>query len=244
MQTRRLGRSGPRRLVITLGTMTFGEQNTLSEGFAQMDRARDGGRHPVSTRRNSIRSRRSGDPGADGGDRRGHGCARGRRRGRWRSRPRWCRTVMTWFPRRQRSPGRDAAADHGGGREVAATPGNGLHRPLPDPLAGPGNPGFGSNPTRWTTVPRAPDENAIEETAAVFADLVRPGKIRWFGLSNESPWGTMRWAFAAERGSVRVQSPSRTPIISPTAPSRAGSRRSRSARGVGPWPIRRWRRAT
>ncbi len=40
---------------------------------------------------------------------------------------------------------------------------------------------------------------------AVLAELVAEGKIRAFGLSNESAWGTMRWIDAAERaGGPRV----------------------------------------
>jgi aryl-alcohol dehydrogenase-like predicted oxidoreductase len=38
----------------------------------------------------------------------------------------------------------------------------------------------------------------IEETLAAFADLVTAGKIRHVGLSNETPWGVMRFLRAAE----------------------------------------------
>jgi aryl-alcohol dehydrogenase-like predicted oxidoreductase len=37
------------------------------------------------------------------------------------------------------------------------------------------------------------DEVTIEETFDIFQELVKEGKIRHIGLSNESPWGTMRW---------------------------------------------------
>ena len=43
MQYRRLGRSDIRVSAICLGTMTWGEQNTEADGFAQMDRALDRG---------------------------------------------------------------------------------------------------------------------------------------------------------------------------------------------------------
>jgi aryl-alcohol dehydrogenase (NADP+) len=39
----------------------------------------------------------------------------------------------------------------------------------------------------------------IEEQLAVFADLIKAGKIRHFGLSNESAWGACQWLRAAER---------------------------------------------
>lgn len=38
----------------------------------------------------------------------------------------------------------------------------------------------------------------IEETLAVLGDLVQAGKIRQIGLSNETPWGVMRFLAAAE----------------------------------------------
>jgi len=47
----------------------------------------------------------------------------------------------------------------------------------------------------------------VEETLEVLADIVRSGKVRCIGLSNETPWGTMRFIQAAERyGLPRVVS--------------------------------------
>lgn len=47
------------------------------------------------------------------------------------------------------------------------------------------------------------DENAesvpIEESLTVLAELVASGKVRHIGISNETPWGAMRWINAAER---------------------------------------------
>ncbi|MDR2878143.1 MAG: NADP(H)-dependent aldo-keto reductase [Chromatiales bacterium] len=48
---------------------------------------------------------------------------------------------------------------------------------------------------------------AIEETLAALADLVKAGKIRHIGVSNETPWGVMRFLqLAAERGLPRIVS--------------------------------------
>jgi aryl-alcohol dehydrogenase-like predicted oxidoreductase len=51
----------------------------------------------------------------------------------------------------------------------------------------------------------------IEETLAVLGELVKAGKIRHFGLSNETPWGTHRFLHLAEtRGlprAVSIQNP-------------------------------------
>ena len=46
---------------------------------------------------------------------------------------------------------------------------------------------------------------AIEETLTVLAELVKAGKVRQIGISNETPWGAMRWLQAAkEMGLPRV----------------------------------------
>lgn len=51
------------------------------------------------------------------------------------------------------------------------------------------------------------DEVAIEETLEALGDLVRAGKVRAVGISNETPWGAMRYlALAEQRGLPRVAS--------------------------------------
>jgi aryl-alcohol dehydrogenase-like predicted oxidoreductase len=58
-----------------------------------------------------------------------------------------------------------------------------------------------------------PSENAvpIHETLEVMSDLVRAGKIRHIGVSNETPWGTMTYLEHAERNGrpriVSIQNP-------------------------------------
>ncbi|WP_379072584.1 aldo/keto reductase [Mesorhizobium sp. UC22_110] len=64
---------------------------------------------------------------------------------------------------------------------------------------------WGANPTRiGGTSPRADSpgggETPIGETLAVFDELVKAGKIRHFGLSNESSWGTMRFLAESDSG--------------------------------------------
>ena len=52
-----------------------------------------------------------------------------------------------------------------------------------------------------------PEEVPIESTLDALAGLVEAGKIRAVGLSNETPWGTMRFlALAEQRGLPRVAS--------------------------------------
>jgi len=51
------------------------------------------------------------------------------------------------------------------------------------------------------------DEVPIEETLWALADLVRAGKVRHVGISNETPWGVMRYlALSDQRGLPRVVS--------------------------------------
>jgi aryl-alcohol dehydrogenase-like predicted oxidoreductase len=56
-----------------------------------------------------------------------------------------------------------------------------------------------------------PEETPPEETLEALAELVRAGKARSVGLSNETPWGVMRFLALAEAGRgprmVSVQNP-------------------------------------
>lgn len=47
-----------------------------------------------------------------------------------------------------------------------------------------------------------PDVTPIAEQLAVFADLVTAGKIRYVGLSNETPWGVSQFVQAAEHAGL------------------------------------------
>lgn len=46
--------------------------------------------------------------------------------------------------------------------------------------------------------PEADDSVPIEETLQVLGDMVQSGKVRHVGVSNETPWGTMRFLHLAE----------------------------------------------
>ncbi|MCG8668265.1 MAG: NADP(H)-dependent aldo-keto reductase [Pseudomonadales bacterium] len=63
--------------------------------------------------------------------------------------------------------------------------------------------GYRHNPNELTT--------AIEETLEALNDLVTSGKVRQIGLSNETPWGTMKFLQIAESNgyprAVSVQNP-------------------------------------
>lgn len=60
------------------------------------------------------------------------------------------------------------------------------------------------DPTRQST---AEVQDNMAEVAEALAAVARAGKVRAFGLSNETAWGTMRWIDATERaGAPRVAS--------------------------------------
>ncbi|MEM6666045.1 MAG: aldo/keto reductase, partial [Pseudomonadota bacterium] len=64
---------------------------------------------------------------------------------------------------------------------------------------------FGINGTMYKDAPA--DQVPFEETLSALDDLVKAGKVRHIGLSNETPWGTMRYlAEANAKGLPRVQS--------------------------------------
>jgi aryl-alcohol dehydrogenase-like predicted oxidoreductase len=61
--------------------------------------------------------------------------------------------------------------------------------------------------SRYSLVPDAPGQIAIEETLAALCELVDEGKLRAVGVCNETPWGVMRYLAAADaRGLARIAS--------------------------------------
>ena len=58
---------------------------------------------------------------------------------------------------------------------------------------------WGAGGTTWRP-PSTRAEVPIEETLDALNELVKAGKVRHIGLSNETPWGVARFLSAAERG--------------------------------------------
>lgn len=199
MQKRRLGRSDLFVSQICLGTMTFGEQNTEAEGHAQMDLAAERGvnfldmaeLYPIPPKAETQgRTERIVGSWIK---------ARGNRDRIVIASKVVGRTANEWF--RGGRPSKLVRADILDAIDKSlARLGTDcidlyqIHWPDRE------NP-FGSNPTRVTALaePLA-DETPIAETLSVFDDLVKAGKIRHFGLSNESSWGVMRYVAEADRG--------------------------------------------
>lgn len=200
MQMRRLGRTELSVSAICLGTMTWGEQNTEAEGHAQMDLAFERGVNFFDTAELYPIP-----PKAE---------TQGRTEeiiGSWLKATGRCdrliiaskvvgRTANDWF--RGGRPSKLVRADIFDAVEKSLarlqTDCIDLYQiHFPERRAP-----WGSNASRvgnWPA-PRDADETPIAETLAVFDELAKVGKIRHFGLSNESAWGVMRFIFEAERG--------------------------------------------
>lgn len=208
MDYRRLGRTDLDVSAICLGTMTWGEQNTEAEGHAQMDYAVEQGVNFFDTAELYAIPPR---PETQGATERIIGSwfkARGNRDKIILASKVCGRGGNTWF-RDDKSPTRLTRKQINEAVEKSLkrlqTDYIDLYqihfpeRPMP----------WGSNPTRFgaAAYEKAEDETSIPEQLDAFAELVKAGKIRHLGLSNESAWGTMRFVTDSERrGTPRVQS--------------------------------------
>jgi len=207
MEKRRLGRTDLFVTKICLGTMTFGEQNTEAEGHAQLDMAIDRGVNFIDTAELYPIPPK---PETQGRTERIVGSwlkARGMRDQVILATKVVGRTANEWF--RGDRPSKLVRADImdaiDKSLEKLQTDHIDLYqihwpeRQIP----------WGSNPVRTTQWPAARDEDEtpIAETLAVFDDLVKAGKIRHLGLSNENSWGVMKFVAEADKGiGPRVQS--------------------------------------
>ena len=193
MEYREIPRSDLKVSLIGLGTMTWGEQNTEAEGHEQMDYALEQGvnlfdvaeMYPVPPVAETCHETE--------------------------------RIIGTWFADRGKrdqvilatkvvGPGSHMTHIREGARLdrpniMAAVEGSlkrlqtdyidlyQLHWPdRPVPLVG----------GRDYQPPKQDDSVPIEETLKVLGELVDQGKVRYIGLSNETPWGAMKFLQAAE----------------------------------------------
>jgi aryl-alcohol dehydrogenase-like predicted oxidoreductase len=205
MQYRKLGRTGLHVSLICLGTMTWGEQNTEAEGHEQMDYALDQGVTFWDTAEMYAIPPKRETQGATE------------------------RIIGSWF---KSSGKRDKVilASKVAGRSdfdwlrdggIKARPNRAqineaidksLKRLQTDyidlyQVHWPDRPiTWGGNPTVYQHM--EPDGDIpIEETLSALSDLVKAGKVRHIGLSNESAWGTMSYLKLSEfKGLSRVAS--------------------------------------
>jgi aryl-alcohol dehydrogenase-like predicted oxidoreductase len=204
MQYRPLGRTGLNVSAICLGTMTWGQQNTEADGHAQMDHAVEKGINFFDT---AELYPIPPNPETQGSTERTIGSwfkARGGRDKIILASKVIGRSDNTWF-RDDGSKGRLSRA------QIEEAVNKSLKRLQTDyidlyQIHWPDRPmPWGANPTIYRH--QEGESHPIEEILEVFGDLVKAGKIRHFGLSNESAWGTMTFLKHAEtRGLPRVQS--------------------------------------
>jgi len=204
MQYRTLGRTDLKVSAICLGTMTWGQQNTEADGHAQMDYALDQGINFFDTAEMYAIPPR---PETQGSTERIIGSwfkARGTRskiilatKVAGRSQSNWLRedSATTELSRTQILEAIDKSLTRLQTDYIDLYQ---IHWPdRPMNLFGAA---FGY---KHMEAPSHP----ISETLEVMDDIVKTGKVRYIGLSNETPWGVMRFLHHAETGhGPRVQS--------------------------------------
>ena len=205
MEYRTLGSTDLRVSLIGLGTMTFGEQNTEAEGHAQIDRALDHGVNLIDT------SEMYSVP------------ARGETYGSTE------RIIGTWIQKSRKrdrvvlctkvaGPGHVLGVNHVRGghntldrRNIVEAIDGSLRRLQTDyvDLYQVHWPARSTNCFGQLGYPSGEhkEETPIEETLEALDSLVRAGKVRYLGLSNETPWGVHRYLeLARQHGLARVVS--------------------------------------
>jgi len=205
MEYRKLGRTDLLVSSVGLGTMTWGEQNTEAEGHAQMDYAVDHGINLFDTAELYPIPRKRETQGRTDEIIGSWLRARGNRDRFVIASKVVGRSDADWF--------RDGGVTTDLSRaQVLEAVDKGLKRLGTDwidlyQVHWPDRPvsAFGSVPTVFR--PKDGPEVPIEETLDALGEAVKAGKIRYVGLSNESPWGTMTYLHHAEtKGLPRVQS--------------------------------------
>ena len=205
MRTKQLGRTDLKLSELCLGSMTWGTQNTTAEGHAQIEMALDHGVNCIDTAEmypvNPLSAETAGRTEEIIGD---------------------------WFAASGRRDDVILATKHAGegyrniragapisSDIIADTVEGSLRRLKTDHIdlyqfhwPNRGSYMFRKN---WDFNPEYQDRNDtlahMEDALEALQRLVDQGKIRYFGLSNESAWGTARWLrMSEERGWPRVQS--------------------------------------
>ena len=207
MEYRRLGRTELQVSALCLGTMTFGEQNTEAEAHAQLDRAWDAGINFIDTAEIYPVPPKAETQGETE-----------RQIGTWlAARGKRDQLILAtkvagpadWLPYLR---GGKARLDR---KNIEAALEGSLRRLQTDyiDLYQLHWPDRKTNFFGQLGYAPAPEEDSVplEETLGVLEDLVRAGKIRYVGLSNETPWGTMRCLALSEQRElprpVSIQNP-------------------------------------
>jgi len=198
MQFKPLANTGISVPEICLGTMTFGEQNTQQQAFQQLDYALERGlnfwdtaeMYPVPPKRET-----------QGATERIIGNWLAARGGR----------DKLFLASKIAGPGQGGSQIRGGATrytaaEIASALDGNLQRLQTDyidlyQLHWPQRPAnfFGKLGYGNTEAGSAQDITALEETLTALSAEVKKGRIRAIGLSNETPWGTLKFLHLAEK---------------------------------------------
>lgn len=206
MQTRKLGNTDIDVSLICLGTMTWGEQNTESEAFEQLDYATEAGVNFIDAAEMYPVPPRAETQGLTEQYLGNWLARRGRREdlviASKVAGPGNGLTYLRNGPRLTREHIREACETSLKRLQTDYIDLYQVHWPDRSTNFF-GQLGYQPNPEESLT--------PIEETLEALDELVREGKIRQIGLSNETPWGTMEYLrLAREKGwprAVSIQNP-------------------------------------
>ena len=195
MEYRRLGRTDLMVSAICLGSMTWGQKNTEAEAFEQLDHALDQGVNFIDTAEMYAVPPRAGTYGRSE-----------EIIGSW-LRARGTRDKVL-IATKAVGPGPRFSYIRGGAAKldrpnITAAVEASLRRLATDvidlyQLHWPERPVEAFGVLGYEHQESSPEETPIEETLAVLDDLMKAGKLRSVGLSNETPWGAMKFLAAAE----------------------------------------------
>ncbi len=198
MQYRELGQSNLKVSPITLGTMTWGEQNTEADAHAQIDMALDHGVNLIDTAEMYPVPPRAETQGLTE-----------RYLGSWLKKSGNRERVMvatkaTGPARKPHNPRHVRGGINNFDRKGLTEALNGsLERLQTDyvDLYQLHWPDRSVNSFGTLNYAHHADEDtvAIEETLAILADFIQAGKIRHIGISNETPWGMAQFLRATEK---------------------------------------------
>ena len=203
MEYRQLGNTDISVSALCLGSMTWGEQNTQAQAHEQLDYALDQGINFLDTAEMYPVPARAETQGATESI-----------IGNWLKK-RNCRSKMV-IASKVAGPGRDWLTHFRGGNNcldranIESAVEESLRRLQTDyidyyQLHWPDRQTnyFGKLGYPW---PARDDSIPLVETLGVLADLVAAGKVRQVGVSNETPWGTMRCLCLSETENLpRIQ---------------------------------------
>jgi len=197
MELRRLGQTDLHVSALCLGTMTWGEQNTEAEGHAQMDYALERGINFFDTAEMYSVPPRAETQGSTERIIGSWFKARNNRdkvilasKVSGRGQATWLRGEPTELNRKQIAAAIEASLQRLQTDYIDLYQLHWPDRPLPL---------FADRTTTLRDLPPGP-ENPIEDILEALGDLVKAGKARHVGLSNETSWGTMRFVHGAEIG--------------------------------------------